>query len=50
MTFEIFYGQFPVKTIYAKVELDDLKNRDLVTLKMHHVTFDPNNTNEVISL
>ena len=29
MTFEIFYGPFPVKTIYAKVELGALNNRDL---------------------
>ena len=38
-------GQFPVKTIYAKVELGALKIGT-----MHRVTFDPNNTNEVISL
>ena len=31
MTFEIFYGQFPVKTIYAKVGQGALKNTDLVT-------------------
>ena len=49
MTFEIFYGQFPVKTIHVKVELGALKNRDLVTQKVHRVTFDPSNTNEAIS-
>ena len=28
MTFEIFYGKFPVKTIHVKVELGALKNRE----------------------
>ena len=49
MTFKIFYGQFPVKTIYAKVAKGALKHRDLVIHKMHLVTFDPYDTNETIS-
>ena len=52
MTFEIFYGQFPVNYICESC-IGCLKNRDLVTHKMHLVTFDPDNTyisNEGISL
>ena len=51
MTIEIFYGQFPVKTIYAKVAYDALKIG--TWSHMHFVTFDPDNTyisNEGISL
>ena len=42
MTFNIFYGQFPVKTIYAKAALGALKIG--TWSHMHLVTFDPDNT------
>ena len=51
MTFEIFYGQFPVKTIYVKVAWGAFKIG--TWSHMHLVTFDPDNTyisNEGISL